>query len=41
MSYDLNLWTVDCVPAPAIQKLIPDAKILENRIELVGNGIAR
>jgi hypothetical protein len=31
MSYDLNLWTVDCVPATAIQKLMPGAKILEIR----------
>ncbi|MGC1444772.1 MAG: hypothetical protein WA837_04835 [Xanthobacteraceae bacterium] len=38
MSYDLSLWTVECVPATAIQKLMPDSKISNGEVELVGNG---
>ena len=38
MSYDLVLWTVNQVPATAIQKLMPDAKISDTRVELAGNG---
>jgi hypothetical protein len=38
MSYDLNLWTVKCVPAAAIQELLPDAKVSNTRVELAGSG---
>jgi hypothetical protein len=38
MSYDLNLWTVKCVPATAIHELVPDAKVSNARVELAGNG---
>jgi hypothetical protein len=38
MSYDLGLWTVNPVPATAIRKLMPGAKISDTRVELAGNG---
>ncbi len=37
MSYDLSLWTVNSVPAAAIQKLMPDSTISDMRVELAGN----
>jgi hypothetical protein len=38
MSYDFSLWTVNCVPGTAIQKLMPDAKISNTQVELAGHG---
>jgi hypothetical protein len=38
MSYDLNLWTINYMPAAAIQQVMPDAKISDTRAELAGEG---
>jgi hypothetical protein len=38
MSYDLRLWTVEPVPADAIQKLLPNARIFDGGVEFAGMG---
>ena len=38
MSYDLNLWTTDQVPAAAIKELLPKAEIRDRCVQLEGDG---
>ncbi len=38
MSYDLNLWTIDQVPATAIKELLPKAEVRDHCVQLEGDG---
>ena len=38
MSYDLRLWSIVPVPASALQKLMPHARVLDDGVELAGEG---